>query len=115
MTPFKRLKSYFNLMGQRMGVGHGVPLRGSDDYILHKIAAYETIFFGGMLGGAQMMSVLFDPPALLCQAYAAKAILSHQACVTANRQMGRQYDGSYWLDKAEFWRAKALEEGRRLA
>lgn len=71
--------------------------------------------FGGMSGALEVMSSMSTPSYEKCKEHYAKNLLEHQKCVKANREtFGREYRGDYWLDRAAFWREKAIKISKLL-
>ncbi len=59
---------------------------------------------GGIMGGMQCIIFILDPPKDRCITNAKAMIAAHRRCVIANAKHGRKYQGSYWLDRAAFYR-----------
>lgn len=62
------------------------------------------IYYGGTIGGMNMMVSILDPPKEKCIANAKAMIAAHRRCVIANAKQGIRYRGLYWLNRAAFYR-----------
>lgn len=64
---------------------------------------------GGMTGSMQVMVSLFCPTKAELKALAAEMIIAHRRCKIANAEMGRKYNGQYWISRAAYYRRQAQQ------
>lgn len=64
----------------------------------------KKIRYGGMEGGLQIFAELLNPTREECIADARAMLKAHRKCVIANAVHGRQYKGTFWLNRAAHYR-----------
>jgi len=60
--------------------------------------------YGGISGGLQVFINIVAPSRAMCILNAKAMIKAHRNCVKANAKFGRKYKGTFWLDRAAYYR-----------
>jgi len=65
----------------------------------------------GMMGAQMVFTSLFNPSLPELKRLTAEYLHSHLECVDANKRMfGTEYRGTFWLERAAIYRARALQK-----